>query len=176
MYVKLIDGVPVEPPVTKGSILNYNTNIDLLIQDGYKLLIEAEIPQTNRMYHFEYTENSNNITESVVFDETQEEADEREKEVREEQFGKDFFQTSLGYIRRSVSMQDGSQKDFLSDLLPSIALAVNSGLTVNVLAYNNPDFSEPVTDWTIYQHMEVATAQFIQECFATLQNDFLPIN
>ncbi len=78
MYVKLIDGVPNEPPINKGSIINYNTNIDLLIQDGYKVLIPAEIPVTNRMYHFEYTENSDNIAEFIVYDETQEEADARD--------------------------------------------------------------------------------------------------
>lgn len=78
MYVKLIDGVPQEAPINNGSILNYNTNIDLLIQDGYKLFIPAEIPVTNRMYHFEYIEGEETITETIVYDETQEEADARD--------------------------------------------------------------------------------------------------
>lgn len=95
-------------------------------------------------------------------------------EDRERKFNKEFFNTSLGYIRRSVTMSDGAKKDFLSDLLPTIAIGVNSGFPVSVLAYNKPDMSEPVSDWTLYQHTETVTPQFIQECFAQLQNDFLP--
>ena len=95
---------------------------------------------------------------------------------REREFHKEFFNTSLGYIRRSVSMADGSHKDFLSDLLPTIAMAVNMNTPVSIIAYTEPDFSEPVTDWTQYQHIETVTAQFIQECFMQLQNDFLPTN
>ena len=35
---------------------------------------------------------------------------------READFDKAFFNTSLGYVRRLVTMADGSHKDFLSDL------------------------------------------------------------
>ena len=42
--------------------------------------------------------------------------------LKKEQFNKDFFKTSLGYIRRKVSMATGETKDFLSDLLPSISI------------------------------------------------------
>lgn len=93
---------------------------------------------------------------------------------REAEFEKEFFQTSLGWIRRSVNMADGSHKDFISDLLPIISMGVQAGSPVTIIAYNKPDFTEPVTDWTPYQHLETVTAQFIQECFAQLQQDFLP--
>lgn len=93
---------------------------------------------------------------------------------REQEFLKEFFLTSLGYIRRSVSMADGGKKDFLSDLLPVISMGVQAGQEVKVIAYTMPDFTEEVTDWTQYQHVETVTAQFIQECFLQLSNDFLP--
>lgn len=96
-------------------------------------------------------------------------------EDRETEFNKEFFNTSLGYIRRAVAMADGSHKDFLSDLLPTIAMAVNMNTPVTIIAYNKPDFTQDVEDWTQYQHTEVVTAQFIQECFLQLQNDFIPI-
>lgn len=95
---------------------------------------------------------------------------------REAEFDVEFFQTSLGYIRRSVTMANGSHKDFLSDLLPAIAASVQAGQTVNIIAYDKPDFTEEITDWTQYQHIVAVTPQFIQECFLQLGNDFLPIN
>lgn len=78
-YVILIDGVPQEPPVNKDNIINYNLNVEQLLIDGYKPLIEAEIPSVEeiRMYHFEYSETSTNVVEEVVFDETIQEAEER---------------------------------------------------------------------------------------------------
>lgn len=93
-------------------------------------------------------------------------------EKRKEEFAKEFFLTSLGYIRRTVTMQDGSRKDFLCDLLPTISMGVNSGLTVNIIAYSEPDFTKDVTDWTEYQHTEAATLQFVQECMLRLSQDF----
>ena len=91
---------------------------------------------------------------------------------REAEFNKAFFNTSLGYIRRKVTMADGSHKDFLSDLLPVISMGVQAGQAVNILAYDAPPFDEDVTDWTEYQHQKIVTAQFIQECFLQLSTDF----
>ena len=102
--------------------------------------------------------------------------EQEQAEKREAEFNKAFFNTSLGYVRRAVTMADGSKKDFLSDLLPVISMGVQSGMPVNILTYDEPPFDEDVTDWTEYQHQVTVTAQFIQECFMQLSNDFLPIN
>ena len=99
-----------------------------------------------------------------------------QKAKRQAIFEKEFFNTSLGWIRRAVNMADGSTKDFLSDLLPTISMAVQMGTPVNIIAYTEPDFTEEIIDWRPYQHVEIVTAQFIQECFLQLSNDFLPIN
>lgn len=98
--------------------------------------------------------------------------DEEQYIRREREFNKAFFNTSLGYVRRSVTMADGSHKDFLSDLLPVISMGVQGGMPVNILTYDMPPFDEDVTDWTEYQHQVVVTPQFIQECFLQLSNDF----
>lgn len=95
---------------------------------------------------------------------------------RRAEFLKEFFLTSLGYIRRSVTMADGGKKDFLSDLLPVISMGVQGGQNVKIIAYNLPDFTSDITDWTQYQHYETVTPQFIQECFLQLSNDFIPIS
>lgn len=100
----------------------------------------------------------------------------KEAAKRETEFDKAFFNTSLGYVRRSVTMADGGHKDFLSDLLPVISMGVQAGTPVNILTYDRPPFDHDITNWTLYQHQVVVTAQFIQECFLQLSNDFLPIN
>lgn len=84
-YAKFISITEIEfPPKNKDGICNYDLDIDLLIQDGYKQFIEVERPETNRLYHIEYENNIDNITETIVYDETQQEADEREaREERE---------------------------------------------------------------------------------------------
>ena len=99
--------------------------------------------------------------------------EEKQAQKREAEFRKEFFETSLGWIRRSVNMADGSKKDFLSDLLPAISMALNMGQIVNIITYTLPDFSHEITDWTIYQEIKQVTAKFIQECFNQLNNDFL---
>lgn len=102
--------------------------------------------------------------------------EEEQAEKREAEFNKAFFNTSLGYVRRAVTMADGSHKDFLSDLLPVISMGVQSGTAVNILTYDKPPFDHDIEDWTVYQNKVTVTPQFIQECFLQLSNDFLPIN
>ena len=104
-----------------------------------------------------------------------EEYKEKQKQKRIDEFNASFFNTSLGYIRRSVNMKDGTHKDFLSDLLPTISMAVNMGQEVKVIAYDMPDFEnlKPIEE---YQHSETVTAQFIQECFMQLSADFGVVN
>lgn len=98
--------------------------------------------------------------------------EQEQAEKREEQFNKDFFQTSLGYIRRKVSMKTGETKDFLTDLLPVISLGVQSGQTVSIITYTPPDFTQEEVDWESLQTLKTATPVLIQECFAQLSADF----
>lgn len=94
---------------------------------------------------------------------------------KQEQFEKDFFETSLGYIRRKVTMQNGEIKDFLTDLLPSIAMGLQLNQPVNIICYNEPDFTQDTIDFEALQHIETATTQFVQECFVQLNNDFITL-
>ena len=83
--------------------------------------------------------------------------EEKQEEKRRQQFAKDFFNTSLGYVRRAVHMKDGSVKDFLSDILPLIQV------DVPIITYN--------LDGT--QNVGVlVTAQFIKECKQQVLIDF----
>lgn len=88
MYAKLINGVLEYAPQNKGAIINYNVNIELMVKDGYKEFFSVPRPeQTNRKYHIEYVEGKNSIEEMIVFDETQEEADEREQQEEAKRIG-----------------------------------------------------------------------------------------
>ena len=177
MYVKYISETQIEyPPKNKDNIINYNLDTDLLIQDGYKEFIPVVIPETNRRYHINYVENDDNVAEVIVYDETQEDADTREATAREDNFKTDFFNTSLGWIRRQVNMANGSTKDFLSDLLPIISMALSSGTATQIITYTLPDFTHDIEDWTLYQEIKTVTPQFIQDCFNQLSADFGAIN
>lgn len=99
-------------------------------------------------------------------------------EEKQTRFNKEFFLTSLGYIRRKVSMATGETKDFLSDLLPVISMGVQSGQTVPIITYSLPDFSKELTTEYLesLQTVKNVTAQFVQECFLQLSNDFVPMS
>lgn len=88
---------------------------------------------------------------------------EKLKSEREEQFNSQFFNTSLGYIRRRVTMKDGSVKDFLTDILPLLQAGVP------ILVYSTPDFD---TDNTPVQSKAIVTDDFINECKQQLLKDF----
>ena len=98
--------------------------------------------------------------------------EQEQAQKRQANFETEFFNTSLGWIRRSVNMKDGSTKDFLSDLLPAISMALNSGIATPIITYRTPDFTQDITDWTIYQEIKQVTPQFIQDCFNQLSADF----
>jgi len=139
-------------------------------QEGYILVDKAtgEDIKANKDWY--------KIVDNEIVKKSNEEYEQEQYAKRKTEFNKAFFNTSLGYIRRSVTMADGSKKDFLSDLLPVISMGVQGGTAVNILAYDKPPFDKDVEDWTDYQRQVVVTPQFIQECFAQLANDFLPIN
>ncbi len=85
---------------------------------------------------------------------------------RQEIFEKEFFNTSLGWIRREVRMKDGSTRNFLSDLLLQIKAGLDMGVSVDILTYNLPDFTQELSDDYIktLQVTKPATSDFIQEC------------
>lgn len=98
--------------------------------------------------------------------------EQEQAQKRQSNFETEFFNTSLGWIRRKVTMKDGSTKDFLSDLLPSIMEGLRLGIAPNIITYREPDFTQEVTDWTVYQVKKEATQQFVQDCLLQISEDF----
>lgn len=82
---------------------------------------------------------------------------EADKQARQDaQFNAAFFNTSLGYVRRKVTMKDGSIKDFLSDILPLLQAGVP------VLTYTRQ----------LEQNKVIVTDEFIAECKQQVLIDF----
>ena len=77
-----------------------------------------------------------------------------------EQFNKEFFNTSLGYIRRRVNMKDGTTKDFLTDIVPLLQV----GVQIITYSLNGAELTQN-TGVTV-------TEQFITECKQQLFADF----
>lgn len=112
------------------------------LQDALKYMVYTSIEETEEeyeLYNGEYL-----TTEEIA-------------QKQQEQFAKDFFNTSLGWVRRAVHMKDGSVKDFLSDILPLIQPGVP------IITYN--------IDGT--QNVGVlVTEEFIGECKQQVLIDF----
>lgn len=100
--------------------------------------------------------------------------EQEQAKTREKQFNNEFFQTSLGWIRRKVNMQDGSTKDFLADLLLPIKAGLELGQKVVIITYRTPNFTIDYDEEYIIslQEKKEATAEFIQECLMQTVADF----
>ena len=94
-------------------------------------------------------------------------------EKRRQMFEKEFFETSLGWIRRTVTMKDGSTKDFLSDMLMQIKAGIELGKEVMIVTYKQPDFYKDIQN--NYEHLQErkpANIEFILECLNRTVMDF----
>lgn len=78
-------------------------------------------------------------------------------EEQEAEFNRQFFNTSLGYVRRKAYIQaTGERKDFISDILPLLTVGTP------VLTYTRD----------LQQNRVLVTEQFINECKQQMYNDF----
>lgn len=95
-------------------------------------------------------------------------------EKREAEFNANFFPTSLGYIRRQVTMQNGVTKDFITDLIP-LMMDIPG---VPVIVYGKPDFTKEVTEETLLglQQFVKSTPELIKECREQAIIDFYGFN
>lgn len=104
--------------------------------------------------------NGYKILNGEIAEKTEEELKQEAAATRAEQFSKEFFNTSLGYIHRKVTMKDGSSKDFLTDIVPLLQV----GVQIITYSLNGTELTQN-TGVTV-------TEQFITECKQQLFNDF----
>lgn len=164
MYGKLIDNelecAPVNYIDGNNTILNFNTDEQLMKQYGYKPIIEIGKPETNRLYHIEYEETIDDIAEVIVYDETQEEADEREAEAEAERIG-NLTMTALDFIR----VLENTGLDYTTQIKPF--LEANPELDKQLKYCQNvwcgvakQVFAEPITIGNV-----TITAEMVEQAF-----------
>lgn len=128
----------------EGEIIDYK---EIEVDDYTKPIMVPEIdPETGEtiLVHKHHTEYRTEIQEHL------------EIVDNPENFDRCFFETSLGYVKREVTMADGTHRDFLSDMA--------SGITVGtpILTY----------DRELNQYVKQVTREFIGECVEQAKKDF----
>lgn len=159
-------------------LINYVIQEEIIDEETQEVIQEEIIEQKEENIPTYYAlQPYEKLVDGEVIDNT-EEYEQEQIQAKQEEFNKEFFLTSLGYIRRKVSMSTGETKDFLSDLLPVISMGVQSGQTVPIITYSLPDFSKELTKEYLesLQTVQNVTAEFVQECFLQLSNDFMPMS
>lgn len=100
---------------------------------------------------------------------------------REDAFNKDFFETSAEWVKRTVTMQDGTIKNFLTDIYPSIAIVAGQGqgLPPGIIRYKKPKNFENDLSTKEWEDLQIKGAmspelanKFIEECTQRLLADF----
>lgn len=159
----------IEVPIynEEGEIIGYEKQ---LVDDLDKpIMIEEIDPETGETilvhkYHLEtYTDT---VAELVIADDgyyicfdgnsTDGTVNPNFEEYKKQKFLKDFFPSSLGYVRRKVSMQTGETKDFLADILPILQVGIP------ILTYSEEG----------EQNKVLVTEEFINECKQQVIKDF----
>lgn len=98
------------------------------------------------------------IIDGVFMDITNTEAYKAKKAQEEqERIKQDFFNTSLGYVKRKVTMINGDVKDFLFDIKPTLSVG-NPIITYNIDGTQNRGV--------------LVTEEFITECDKQIYRDF----
>ena len=95
-------------------------------------------------------------------------------DMRKKWFKKNFFETSIGWIKRKAKINDGIEKDFFFDILPLIKLSFDLGIETTIVCYQTPNFSNEICNKYLktLEKREVVTIDFIKEC---LEKTFLEI-
>ena len=104
-----------------------------------------------------------------------EEVKRREEAQRRAYWTTNFFQTSLGWVRKRATMKNGEVDNFLTDDLPLLAIALGNGANPNVIVYETPDFTEEIDILALQDYVPV-TPQFIMECLQEKQNEFRSVS
>lgn len=154
-YAKLIDGAiefaPINYITEEIALFNFGFNEELMLEYGYKPFVEAEKP--DYLYIISYEETEEEIREVITRD-TEKEAEIAREEAEKQR--KMFFNTSLGYVKRIVTMKDGTTRNFLCDILPLLV----EGAPILTYALDGTQSKVNVTQ------------QFINECKNQLLVDF----
>lgn len=141
--------------VVDGMIIDGNIDYDELVQKYYV---------SDELYNMWKEDNRKVIYKDGEIMENPNYEEEKRQEY-EQMWTMDFFQTSLGWVRRKVMVQaTGETRDFLYDMKPNLSIGDP------IITYDKPDFT---TSFEPIQHRDrVVTEQFLAECRAQIALDF----
>lgn len=170
MFIKIENGQIKQPPKNTSTVSNYIDDTELLIKDGYRQASAEEIGLINTGMAI--------VVDGVIYDLAKTEAYiTRQIIEREEKFKREFFKTSIGWIRREVTLKNGDTEGFIKDNLPLIGLSItDNGLPAGVFVY----YDEPLSyseDLVLINHdspalTKLQAQQFVGECILQKAKDF----
>ena len=132
---------------------------------------EGEDPEPTPEPEPQYEEYIEAYYEADPEPEDPEEKKRREEKQRRDYWYANFFQTSLGWVRKKATMKDGTVDDFLTQDLPLLAIGLGQGAEAKVIVYATPDFTQEIDILALQSYVDV-TPQFIMECLLEKQNEF----
>lgn len=148
-YVKLNGNTLEYAPKNKGAILNYNLNVEKMIEDGYKEFVDT--PEPNYSYIISYEETSTQVIKKYTKIETVAET----AEDRENRFNQEFLITSKGAFRiQPRGFANALQAvDFIDKQVKKEGL-ISETVGAQIFFYSIPDFTkvEECTEEWILQH------------------------
>lgn len=152
IYAKIennkLQEAPINYKTSNGTtILNFNKNVEMMLEQGFYPYDDEDV--------FKVKAGEKLIENNTIVDNPDWENQQESKEL--EQFARDFFNTSLGYVRRRVTMQTGESRDFLFDIKPTLVVGTP------IITYNT-DGSQNVG--------VLVTEQFLNECGQQIYVDF----
>ena len=154
-YVKLNGNILEYAPVNNGAILNYNLNEELMRADGYKELVEPEIP--SYPHTISYKETDNQIIKEYIKVEVYQET----TEDRQNRFNREFLITSKGAFRlHPKGFANALQAiDFIDKQVEKVG-SVTEQIAGQVIFYQIPDFTiveQCTEDWLVAHQLTLST-------------------
>ena len=120
-------------------------------ENGEQVLEDVEVEKEIPKYRTEYITHTGYNLQAWGY--TEEEL----AQQKQEQLAKEFFKTSLGYVKRKVTMTTGEIRDFLFDIKPTLQVGIP------IITYN--------LDSTQNRGV-IVTEAFLKECDAQVYFDF----
>lgn len=183
-YVKYISKYEILPaPKNYEGILNFNTNIDLMLEKGFKPLHKAERPTDDTIYTVSYKRYAKYIQE-VIITETEEHKAERHKKEFEEKFMETSYEKDgvKGWLRQIP--RGYSDVATAMSIINSIIVAqgqLTPQVASMIIFYEAPDFTKPeecTEEWLIEHQFNPGTMT-IQEwtlLYADIQQRWSMLN
>jgi hypothetical protein len=138
---------------------------------------EIEVPQPYLLISEEQNNAISEDRENIYFVKNGNIVPKNKMEIEQKEYWEtNFFNTSLGWVRREPTLANGTKDNFLNNNLPLFAFALASGqAAVLPIAYQLPDFTKELSEdylKGLQLRNQPITPQFISDCMLVKMADF----